>query len=77
MIHDELDLQFTEKRQKEFDGIVAEGGVDVFDKSSLPPDANVIGNRYVQCIKDPGNKEQRFKANWILRGHHDRFRHKT
>jgi hypothetical protein len=75
MIHDEDDPRFTESRQIEYDGIVTKGGVQPIDVNELPPDANLVGIRFVLCIKDPGTASQRFKARWILQGHHDRYRH--
>lgn len=76
MIHNEDDPRFIASRQKEYDGIVAKGGVKPIAISNIPKDANVIGNRFVICIKDPGTDIQRFKARWILQGHHDRYRYK-
>lgn len=75
MVREEDDERFVESRQKEYDGIVAKGGVKVVNRADLPSDANFVGNRFVLCIKDPGTPDQRFKARWILQGHQDKQRH--
>lgn len=54
MVHDKLDPRFTENMQKDFDGTGAKGSVKVVDEPSLPSNENIIGNRYVLCIKDTG-----------------------
>lgn len=68
--------RFIASRQKEYDGSVAKGGVKPIATSNVPNDANIIGNRFVLCIKDSGTDMQRFKARWILQGHHDCYRYK-
>lgn len=75
MVHDENDERFIESRQKEYDGIVAKGGVKVVNRSDLPANANFVGNRYVLTIKNPNTIEELFKARWVLLGHHDKLRH--
>lgn len=76
VIHDELDPRFTQSRQEEYDGILAKGGVKVVDANSIPPNSNIIGNRYVLTIKNPGTDVEKFKARWILQGHHDQYRNR-
>lgn len=75
-VHDKNNLRFAESRQKEFYGNMNKNGVKPIPISELSPDATIIGNCYVLCIKDPGTKSERFKARWILLGHKDKFRHK-
>lgn len=47
MVHDEDDERYMESREKEYNGIVAKGGVKVINRADLPKDAKFIGNRYV------------------------------
>lgn len=76
IIRDEQDQRFIQSRQKEYDGIVSKGGIKVVEVSSVPPSSNIIGNRYVLSIKNPGTDAEKFKARWILQEHHDQYRHR-
>lgn len=62
VVHNERDPRFTESRQKEYDGILEKGGVTPIPRSQLPTDANVIGNRFVLTIKEPGTTNPIYKA---------------
>lgn len=75
IVHDPDDPRFKESRKKEYDGIVAKGGVKPFARADLPEDANFVGNRFVLTIKEPGSNKPTYKARWVLQGHHDRYRH--
>lgn len=54
----------------------AEGSILPFNRSDLPPSANIIGNRFILCIKDAGSQSKRFEARWVLHGHCDTLRPK-
>lgn len=75
IVQDQFDPRFKISRQEEFDRIIKKGGVMPFDRSKLPRNANVIRNRFILTIKDPGTDSERFKARWILTGHTDQLRH--
>lgn len=62
VVYDENDMRFVESRQKEYDGIVAKGGVKIVNREDLPKDANLVGNRYVLTIKNPNTPEEIYKA---------------
>lgn len=73
-VHDEFDPRFKDARQKEYDGIKQKGDVIPFPRSKLPPNPNIVRNRYVLCIKYPVTNTVRLKARWILMGHYDKLR---
>lgn len=68
IIHDEWDPRFGHSRQKEFDGVLTKESLKVVERSSLPTDANRIGNIFFLCIKDADTTMERFKTRWILQG---------
>ena len=72
---DENDVRFRASRKKEYDGIVSKGGVEAIPRTELPDNVNLIRNRFVLTIKEPGTSNPVYKALWILQGHQDRFRH--
>lgn len=74
-VYDERDPRFKQSRQKEYDGIVAKGGVRLVMRRDVPAAANFVGNRFVLTIKDPGTKDSVYKARWIMQGHQDKYRH--
>ena len=74
-VDDENDVRFKASRKKEYDGIVSKGGVKAIPRTELPDNANLIGNRFVLTIKEPGTPNPVYKARWILQGHQDHFRH--
>lgn len=53
MVHDKNDPRFTESRKREFYGILNKGDVKPFFISVLPPDTNIIGNRFVVLYQGP------------------------
>lgn len=55
------------------EGIKKKVGVITFLRSNLPPNPNIIKNKYILCIKYPGTQTQRFKARCILLGHLDKL----
>lgn len=66
------DPRFIEAQQREYDGILAKGGVKPVLRTHIPPNANFVGNRFVNVIKDYGSAFERYKSRWILQGHKDR-----
>lgn len=74
-LHDEYDPRSAESRQIEFNGIMNKGGVKPVHISELLFDTNIIHNRHVLCIKNPSTESKRFKAQWTLLRHEDKFRH--
>lgn len=73
-VKDEFDRRYKTAPQNEYDGIKKKGGFVPFLQNNLPPNPNIIRNRYVLCIKDPGTNTKRLKARWILTGHTDKMR---
>lgn len=65
-VHDERDPRLTTIRQRELIGIVKKGGVKVMQKATLQEFANIIGNRFMLTIKEPGTSDPIYKAQWIL-----------
>lgn len=55
MVHDKFDPRFKTARKTEFYGIVSNGCVLPFPRSELLEHSNIINNKYVLCIRDPGN----------------------
>lgn len=43
--------------------------------ATLPKKSNVIGNSFVLTVKVLGNSIPVYKAQWILQGHQERYRH--
>lgn len=74
MIQDEFDPRFKDACLKEYNGNKNKGGVVPFLRSNLTPNPNIVRNRYVLCIKDPGTITERYKAICILMGHTDKLR---
>lgn len=77
MVHDENNPRFTERKQKEFDGIVLKEGIKPVSISTLSSDANIIRNGYVLVIRNSVTESERFKARWILFGPDDKYHHNT
>ena len=75
IVRNERDPRFKGSRQIEYDGIVAKGGVKPIYRTELPKTANMIGNRFVLTIKEPGTTNPIYKARWILQRHQDRYRY--
>ena len=69
------DPRFKNAKTEEIQGILKRGGFKPVQKNKIPPNASVIGNRFVLTIKEPGTPEERFKARLVLQGHKDPQRH--
>lgn len=54
IIADEKNERFTASRQKLYDGILSKSGFQVVTLSDFPKHSNIIGNRFVLSIEDPG-----------------------
>ncbi len=63
---------FKETEKNEYYGILAKGGVKAALRSSLAADANFVGNRFVNVIKDFGSQFEQLKSRWMLLGYSDR-----
>ncbi len=66
------DPRFVDSQQKQYEGILAKGGVKPVLRPTIPHGANFIGNRCVNVIKDFGSEFERLKSRWILLGYSDR-----
>eukprot|EP00171_Calliarthron_tuberculosum_P008498 IDg8498t1 len=58
--------------QKEIEGLLNRGTFKIVLKSEMPPNANVMGGRFVLAIKDPETKEERYKARFVVQGYNDK-----
>lgn len=67
--------RFKNRKQNEYDGTKGKVGVILYNSSDLPPNPNIIVNRFILSIKDPEMQFVRLKARWILPGHTDALRH--
>lgn len=70
---DQFDPRLKISMPQEFDEVLKKGGVVPFDRSKLPPNANIIRNRIILTIKNPGTNTERLKARWTLMGHIDQL----
>lgn len=75
MLHNGNKPRFVERRQT-YDGIVPNGGARVVNEKTLPPEAIVIGIRYVYCMLKSGIEAEQFQALNILLAHRDKSSHK-
>lgn len=66
------DTRFLPAKRKELEGLLKRGTWKVVCSEDIPPDANVIGGRFVLCIKNAETKEPLYKARFIAQGHMDR-----
>ena len=71
IVHDPSDQRFEEPKKKEIQGLIERGAFKIVPKESVPHGANLLKGRFVLAIKDPGTKDQRFKARFVIQGHKD------
>jgi Reverse transcriptase (RNA-dependent DNA polymerase) len=64
--------QFIAAKKKEIDGLVEKGTWKACVKSELPPEANIMGGRFVLSIKDVGTPRKVNKAGYVVQGFGDR-----
>lgn len=74
VIDNPYDERFDEAKKREVHGILTKGGFEIVKPQDVPRNANIISNRYVLAIKDPGTDSERLKARLILQGHRDQER---
>lgn len=72
----EHDACFKHPRQKERDGIKAQRGVIIFNRSALPSSTNIMENRFTLGLRDSSTKLERLKAWRIFLGLTDLLRQK-
>lgn len=55
--------------------MIDRGLFEVVCKEAVPEGANVMGGRFVLSTKNPGRKEELYKAPFIVKGHTDIEKH--
>lgn len=60
---------FTASTRKEVDGLRARNVWEVTPKTSLLPNASVVGGRFVHTIKHVGTSEEMVKSRYVAQGH--------
>lgn len=62
---------FDEAKAKELAGLAERGFYEVVFREDVPPDANVLGDRFVLAIKNANTQEEVYKARFVVQGHTD------
>ena len=57
--------KWKEAMKDEFEAL---GENDTFEYVTLPPDKNLVGSRWVYCVKSEPNGEERYKARFVAKG---------
>lgn len=71
-IDDPNDPRFDEAKKIEMDGLFKRGSFKFVGKTTMPPNPNMLGGRFVLTIKEPGTPDQLRKARLVLQGHIDK-----
>lgn len=69
--HDPRSAYFKDAIQKEIGGLEKRNTWKVVPKATLPPDANILGGRFVLAIKNGGTSQETWKARFVVQGHKD------
>lgn len=64
--------EFVKAKLKEIEGLAEQGTYEVEWKEDVPKGSNVLGGRFVLCIKNKGSGGEGFKARFVVQGHRDR-----
>lgn len=52
--------------------MVEKGVFGIIEKDEIPKEANALRGRFVLAIEEKGEKNDRFKARFVVQGHRDR-----
>lgn len=63
---------FDDAKAQDISGLMSRGTFRVVPRSSLPPDANIMGGRFVLAVKNKGLPNELLKARYVVQGHTDR-----
>lgn len=71
----EFGEQFTAAKREEIRGLRDKDIFKVVKKESVLNDANILGDRFVLCIKYNGIPQERHKARLVVEGLRDKDKH--
>ena len=67
--------EMSEARRTEIKNLLNRGTFKIVSRKDIPPDANVLPDRFVVAIKTGDRGETKSKARYVVGGHRDRFKH--
>jgi len=71
VIEDPYDTRFDDAKLKEVTQLLEKGTYAIVCSAEVPEDAVVLNSRFVLVIKNPGTKEEIYKARFVILGHMD------
>ena len=70
-LSEEEKSKFIVPMKQELDGIIVFDALEIVNPNDLPTDANILNSRFFFAIKDPGEKNERYKARLVVQDHKD------
>lgn len=64
--------KFVTAKMKEITGLQENRVYKVIDKAQFPKRANVLGGRFVLCVKNVGSDDEIYKARYVVQDHKDK-----